>query len=117
VVDPSSYGKSGSINHRVRRGDSLWRLARRYNTNIKEIKRLNNLKSTRLHIGQRLVIRKGTEAVASGADTKKYKVKRGDSPYKIARAHNMKLQRLLRINHLTPRSKIYPGQVLSVEVR
>ena len=113
----SSYGKSGSINHRVRRGDSLWLLARRYNTNIKEIKRLNNLKSTRLHIGQRLVIRKGTEAVLTGADTKTYKVRRGDSPYKIALAHNMKLQRFLRINRLTPRSKIYPGQKLSVEVR
>jgi membrane-bound lytic murein transglycosylase D len=92
-------------------------LARRYNTNIKEIMRLNNLKSTRLHIGQRLTIRGGTEVVKTGADTKKYRVKRGDSPYEIARAHNMKLQRFLRINHLTPRSKIYPGQLLTVEVR
>lgn len=112
-----SGSKSGPISHRVRRGDSLWLLARRYNTNVKKIMRLNNLKSTRLHIGQRLVIREGTEAVASGAATKTYKVRRGDSPYKIAQTHNMKLERLLRINRLTPRSKIYPGQVLSVEIR
>ncbi len=114
---PVSAGLSGPIRYRVRRGDSLWLLARRYNTNIKEIMRLNNLKTTRLHIGQHLVIRGGTEAVETGADTKRYRVRRGDSPYKIARAHNMKLQRLLRINNLTPRSKIYPGQLLSVEVR
>jgi membrane-bound lytic murein transglycosylase D len=114
----SSYSaRSGPVRYRVRRGDSLWLLARRYNTNIKDIMRLNKLKTTRLHIGQRLVIRGGTEAVETGADTKTYRVKRGDSPYEIARAHNMKLQRLLRINRLTPRSKIYPGQVLSVEVR
>ncbi|UCG81936.1 MAG: LysM peptidoglycan-binding domain-containing protein [Desulfobacterales bacterium] len=112
------YSKvSGPIRYRVRRGDSLWLLARRYNTNIKEIMRLNNLKTTRLHIGQHLVIRGGTEAVETGADTKRYRVRRGDSPYKIARAHNMKLERLLRINNLTPRSKIYPGQLLSVEIR
>jgi hypothetical protein len=29
----------------------------------------------------------------------------------------MKLERFLRINRLTPRSKIYPGQMLSVEMR
>jgi membrane-bound lytic murein transglycosylase D len=114
---PVVYEGSGPVSYRVRRGDSLWLLARRYNTNIKEIMRLNNLKSTRLHIGQRLIIRGGTEVVQTGADTKKYRVRRGDSPYKIARAHNMKLQRFLRINHLTPRSKIYPGQLLTVEVR
>ena len=112
-----NYGQSGSIIHRVKTGDSLWLLARRYNTNTREIIRLNNLKTTRLHIGQRLVIRKGTDAVQTGADTNRYQVKRGDSPYEIARSHDMKLERFLRINDLTPRSKIYPGQVLAVEVR
>ena len=110
-------GQSGSIIHRVKRGDSLWLLARRYNTNTKKIIRLNNLKTTHLHIGQRLVVRKGTDVVQTGADTRTYRVKRGDSPYQIARSHNMKLERLLRINDLTPRSKIYPGQQLAVEIR
>jgi membrane-bound lytic murein transglycosylase D len=106
--------KSGKTIHRVQRGDSLWLLARRYDTNIKEIMRLNNLRSTRLHIGQKLVIRKGTEAAEAVTDTEKYRVRRGDSPYTIARAHKMSLERFLRINDLTPRSKIYPGQVLLV---
>lgn len=110
-------GQSGSIIHRVKTGDSLWLLARRYNTNTREIIRLNNLKTTRLHIGQRLVIRRGTDAVQTGADTNTYQVRRGDSPYEIARSHNMKLEQFLRINDLTPRSKIYPGQVLAVEIR
>jgi membrane-bound lytic murein transglycosylase D len=47
--------------------------------------------------------------------TKTYKVKRGDSPYHIAVKHNMKLKRFLSLNDLTPRSKIYPGQVLRVD--
>jgi LysM repeat protein len=29
--------------------------------------------------------------------------------------HNMKLKRFLSLNDLTPRSKIYPGQVLQVD--
>ena len=111
------FGQSGSITHRVKRGDSLWLLARRYNTNTKKIIRLNNLKSSHLHIGQRLIIRKGTDVVQTIAGAKTYRVKRGDSPYEIARSHNMKLERFLRINDLTPRCKIYPGQVLAVEIR
>jgi membrane-bound lytic murein transglycosylase D len=47
--------------------------------------------------------------------TDQYLVRRGDSPYKIAKRHNMSLRRFLRINNLTPRSKIFPGQVLKVE--
>ena len=112
-----SAGQSGPISHRVRRGDSLWLLARYYNTNTSEIMRLNNLKTTRLHIGQELVIRKGTDVVQAKGQTRTYLVKRGDSPFEIARSHNMKLERLLRINDLTPRSKIYPGQRLAVELR
>jgi len=110
-------GKSKPTLYRVKRGDSLWLLARRYNTHIKEIMRLNNLKTTRLHIGQQLVISRGTSAAQAGVSTKMYRVKPGDSPYEIARSHNMTLKRFLRINDLTPRSKIYPGQVLAVEVR
>jgi membrane-bound lytic murein transglycosylase D len=109
--------QSGTIVHRVKRGDSLWLVARRYNTNTKKIIHLNNLKTSRLHIGQRLVVREGTHAVETSADTKTYQVKRGDSPYEIARSHNMQLERFLRINALTPRSKIYPGQELAVEIR
>ncbi|NVL91193.1 MAG: LysM peptidoglycan-binding domain-containing protein [Desulfobacterales bacterium] len=113
----ADFDQSKPVFHRVKRGDSLWLLARRYNTNTKEIMRLNNLKTTRLHIGQQLIIREGTHEVEIGADAKTYRVKRGDSPYEIARSHNMKLERFLRINALTPRCKIYPGQVLAVEVR
>ena len=106
--------KSGKTIHRVQRGDSLWLLARRYDTNIKEIMRLNNLKSTRLHIGQKLVISAGTEVVEAPTDAKQYRVRRGDSPYTIAQKHNMSLERFLQINDLTPRSRIFPGQVFLV---
>ncbi len=106
---------SKPLHHRVKRGDSLWLLARAYRTNIQAIMRLNDLKSTRLHIGQTLTIRKGTQVEEPKEGTSAYMVKRGDSPYQIAVAHNMKLERFLRLNDLTPRSKIYPGQGLLVD--
>ena len=103
------------LHHRVRRGDSLWVLARAYNTTVQEIMRLNGLKSTRLHIGQHVLIRQGMTATEPVDGTKKYCVKRGDSPYQIATAHNMKLERFLSLNRLTPRSRIFPGQMLLVD--
>jgi membrane-bound lytic murein transglycosylase D len=106
---------SKPLRHRVKRGDSLWLLARAYNTNIQEIMRLNNLTSTSLHTGQTLIIRQGEQDEAPPEGTDTYSVKKGDSPYEIAMAHNMKIERFLRINHLTPRSKIYPGQGLLVD--
>ncbi|HCN72120.1 MAG TPA: lytic transglycosylase, partial [Pusillimonas sp.] len=40
--------------HIVRKGDTLYDLARRYSTSVGELRRLNNLKSTHLKLGQRL---------------------------------------------------------------
>jgi membrane-bound lytic murein transglycosylase D len=109
--------ESKPTRYRVTRGDSLWLLAGKYNTNIKEIMSANHLKTGRLHVGQVLLIPKGTTTVATGSPTKTYRVRNGDSPFKIAQSHSMKLDHFLRINDLTPRSKIYPGQLLLVEVR
>jgi len=107
-----------TIIHRVRSGDSLWIIARRYGTTTKKIQSLNNLRTTNLHIGQRLEVEVPEYRYTKPApttSTDQYYVRRGDSPYKIARRHNMSLGHFLRINDLTPRSKIYPGQVLKVE--
>lgn len=108
--------------HVVRSGDSLWNIARRYGTTIREIQVANGLQGTHLHIGQVLIINGEPPAapqyVAHASQNnayRQYEVKHGDSPFRIAAIHNMRLERFLRINHLTPHSKIYPGQTLVVE--
>ena len=101
--------------HVVTSGDSLWIIAKRYGTTTQRIQELNNLKSTDLHIGQVLKMSGGKKEAPVINGSKIYNVKLGDSPYQIALLHNMPLERFLRINQLTPRSKIYPGQKLYVE--
>jgi len=44
-----------------------------------------------------------------------YQVRSGDSPFTIAKKHRMSLNRLLALNQLSKRSKIFPGQQLIVE--
>ena len=104
-----------SFEYTVRRGDSLWTIADRFHTTTKTIESLNRLRSSTLQVGQVIVIPKGVKSASPGK-IKKYTVKEGDSPYLIARRHRMNLAKFLKLNKLTPRSMIFPGQILLVKV-
>lgn len=101
--------------HVVRRGDSLWNLAKRYGTTTAKIQKLNQLKNTHLYIGQVLKIRETGHTASTSQNGRTYRVKKGDTPFKIAQKNNITLKRFLRLNQLTAHSKIFPGQVLRVE--
>jgi membrane-bound lytic murein transglycosylase D len=113
--EPASADSDKFFVHMVRSGDSLWIIAKRYGTTTRKIQELNNLKGTTLYAGQKLKIPGYLSADASDKNLDTYLVRSGDSPYTIARRHNMSLGDLLRLNGLTPRSKIYPGQELKVK--
>jgi membrane-bound lytic murein transglycosylase D len=102
-------GQAAALTHRVRRGDSLWKLASRYGTTVDRIKRDNKLRGDRLSIGQKLLIKTG---IPAGSRT--YAVRGGDTVGKIARAHRTSVNRVLQANGLSSRSTIYPGQVLII---
>jgi membrane-bound lytic murein transglycosylase D len=93
----------------VRRGDSLYSIARAYSTTVDRIRRDNNLSSNTIHPGKELKV-----AAGSRTDLKRYTVKKGDNPGAIASRHGVSLSALLRTNGLSSRSTIYPGQVLAI---
>jgi membrane-bound lytic murein transglycosylase D len=105
-----------ALSHIVRKGDSLYIIAKQYGTTTKKIQELNNLKTTTLHIGQVLTIFAGKAQPPPTIDgLATYEVRAGDSPFIIAKRHNMRLDRLLYLNQLYPETKIYPGQKLYIE--
>jgi membrane-bound lytic murein transglycosylase D len=112
---PQKSKHSRPASHIVRKGDSLYIIAKQYGTTTKKIQQLNNLTSTTLHKGQVLKIfpKKSTPPSVDGLNT--YEVQPGDSPFLIAKRHKMPLQRLLYLNQLYPGSTIYPGQKLFIE--
>ena len=97
----------------VQQGDSLWKIANRYNTTVQALTSLNNLQSTTLQIGQVLTISPGLTA-SKPVNTQEYTVKKGDSPYLIAKRNQMNLHEFLKLNNLTPQSTIFPGQIVKV---
>ena len=105
-----------ALTHRVRKGDSLYIIAKQYGTTTKKIQDLNNMKTTVLHKGQVLTIFPGKNIEPPAVDgLATYEVRAGDSPFQIAKRHNMSLDRFLSLNQLSPRSKIFPGQKVYIE--
>ena len=99
----------------VKSGDSLYSIARKYNTTVDEIKRLNNLSSNVLSIGQVLKI-PSSESSNTGSGTgttNTYVVKSGDSLYSIARKYNTTVDELKKLNNLSS-NVLNIGQVLKI---
>lgn len=83
-----------TITYTVKSGDNLYTLARLYNTTIDELKRINNLTTNQLSIGQRLLIPNTSESTI-------YTVKSGDNLYSIARKYNTTVTEIKKRNNLT----------------
>ncbi len=62
-------------------------------------------------------LRKGrvaNEKTARQAHHRYHVVQKGESPYKVAKKYGISVEELFRLNHLTKKSVIYPGQKLVV---
>jgi membrane-bound lytic murein transglycosylase D len=99
----------------VKKGDSLWTIAKQYGTTTKKIQKINHLRATTLHKGQALTIFEATKKPPHVDGLGTYQVKSGDSPFLIAKRHNMTLKRFLYLNQLWPDDTIYPGQTVYIE--
>ncbi len=104
-----------AITYTVKRGDSLWNIAREFGTTTKHIMAINHLSSTRLKIAQQIKITTKKQMLVAKNNTSTYQVRSGDSPFSIAKKNKMSLNRLLVLNQLNKRSKIFPGQTLIIE--
>ena len=92
---PQFFENDTKVRYRVRSGDYLGKIARKYGVRVSQIKRWNGLRSNNLKIGQRLTIYprnpvassskpKSTETKVNTAGKKTYTVKQGDSLWSIA---------------------------------
>lgn len=117
--------------HTVRRGDTLYDLARKYRTTVTAICRMNGISSRRiLRLNQQLLIPTGPNvpswAGGAGYDgggtaadyepgkTITYRVRRGDSLFKIARRYGTTSGSIACWNEISEYSLIHPGQLLTI---
>ena len=93
-------------------GDNLYSIARKFNTNVDDLKKLNNLTNNTLSIGQKLVIKSIPNTIGNNTSNK-YIVKNGDTLYSIARKYNISVDKLKKYNNLL-NNIINIGQVLNI---
>lgn len=87
----------------VKKGDTLYSIAKNYNTTVNELIKENGLTNTNLSIGQNLIIPSTT-----------YTVKSGDTLWSIARNFNTTVSELKRINNLV-NDILSIGQILKIK--
>lgn len=126
-VAPESAAVSENQEVKVKRGDSLEKIAKAHHTSVDEIIRLNHLPSTFLRIGQ--VLKIPSTHVTSNGKSKSlvadhqierhpeyYTVRVGDNPWTIAMKHHMKVDELLKVNNINEDKarRLKPGDRLRI---
>ena len=109
--------------YKIRSGDTLSQIAKKYGISVTALKQANNLKGSNIRAGKYLMIPLSGSPVMLASfraaphtrNKVKYKVRKGDSLYRIANQFNVKVTDLKKWNRL-PGSKIKPGQRLVVLV-
>ena len=124
VSTPAQAG--GFIYHRVKRGETVSTIARRYHTSAKRIAHVNRLgRRNRIVAGQMLKIpQKGTAYVAQpqpqvvaavSRQTRTHVVQTGDSLWNIAKRYGTTTREIQRQNNLTT-TMLAVGQTLTIQV-
>ena len=117
------------VTYKVKSGDTLSKIALKYNVNVNDIKSLNNLNSDLILVDQKLTVKNNGKKSTQSKKTKKqttskqnnsnnnsvtYKVKSGDTLSKIASKYGVTVKDLKRNNNLNS-DLIYVNQKLSVK--
>ncbi len=117
--------------YKIKSGDSLGKIANKFNTDIRLIKQVNNIKGTQIREGKHLLIPVATQSLdnyilsqdqrLAKTQSKKqvgkknlYTVKSGDTLWDISRAFNVSTRSLAKWNGMAPRDMIKPGQKLVI---
>ena len=109
------------VKHTIRKGETLSTIARKYGTSVTAIRDANRMRTSRIIAGRNLTVpvamgyqpeRSGRTVSRSGDGS--YRVRAGDTLWEIARAHRTSVTTLARLNNLSSRHRIYPGQILQV---
>lgn len=115
----TSTPRPSGPHHTVRPGESMWTIARRHNTTVAALARVNRIRpGDTLQIGQRLSLptdRARAVGVSARSSRSVYTVRKGDSLWTIAKRTGVGLSDLRAWNGLTGSTMVKPGQVLYLQ--
>jgi len=102
------------ISHIVESGDSLWSIARKYDTEVSIIKKINYLGDDLLSINDNLLIPLSKSKSNNFIPYEMHIVSEGDTLWSIAKQYNIEIRDLSRMNSIEQNSYLQLGQQLSI---
>ena len=115
--EKNPFNKTNDINwisHTVNKGDNLWDLAIKYDTEVAVIKEVNYLNNDLLSINDNLLIPLGKTKSNNFIPYEMYIVSEGDTLWSIAKKYNLNVNDLARMNSLNKNEYLQLGQQLSI---
>jgi LysM repeat protein len=114
VVETVSPAFPNTAEYTVVSGDTLWKIAAKFNTTISEIVTLNNLDPNKyLYIGQKLKV-PATVSPEPAAQPVIHTVQSGDTLWKIAQKYGTTIDAIVKANNLDLAKYLYIGQKLTI---
>lgn len=108
---PKRVAKSRT--HRVRSGESLYTIGKRYGVSVDRLKAANGLRRNTIRVGQELVIPARSSGTSASASGKVHRVRSGDTLSEIARRYGTTVSKLRSANGLTS-NRLRIGQELKI---
>lgn len=96
--------------YKIEKGETLEEIARKFNTSLSNLKRINGLKDTVTTFEGKYII------VPAKKDNlfDVYRIKKGDTIYELSKKYNTPVDSLLELNGLLKTDYIYPGEELLI---
>lgn len=102
------------ISHVVVSGDSLWKLAKKYDTEVRIIKEINYIDSDLLSINDTLLIPLSKSKSNNFIPYEMHIVSEGDTLWDLSKKYNIAIEDLIRMNSLKKDSYLQLGQQLTI---
>lgn len=109
ILEYIGYSVEEENVYTVKSGDTLWSVAKKFGISVDELKKVNNLTSNSLSIGQKLVIPSEKETTNKNV----YTVQSGDTLYSIAKKYDVSVDAIKEANNL-PNNTLTIGQILII---
>ncbi len=106
-------GKVGR--HKIRPGENLGSIAKRYGTTVTKLRLANNLRSNNIIAGNYLFIPDSGNTKANSKQNLTYIVKKGDNLWEISRKFSVTPRNIIRWNRLAKNTVLHPGQKLIIK--
>jgi membrane-bound lytic murein transglycosylase D len=103
--------------HRVRKGENLGLIAKKYKCSITDLKEWNNLGKSTIYPKQKLIVYKPKLAISKNAKFLYHTIRKGDTLWDIARSYDgVTVNQIKKLNKIRNTKKLVPGKKLKIAV-